>query len=566
MKNSILTTILLFIGSWVIAQSMQPLNVSITNDLVNSNEYIETKSVTCGSDTVRYPLAKASGLTALSINNSTSAKGVSQYYNAPQAITISGLEFYAYKIDLTGGASLDVTASVYLAGADSMPTGSPLATTTVPVDTTFLNGTLSDLHKTASFTPFTVAAPYVVVLENNSAYGVGMIFNDYNTADGAQEWLCSVDLFGTWTRSYNVNVGGSIFDADLLCHPVASYVLGASYIPTNECLTSGQTAVFINSSSPILWDRMYNQAAYLNLPETSFSWQYGDGSPLVNVVDGLHTYSGSPNVEYLVTLTDSLFGWTSTCVHDTIGIVGDSISVDFSNIQNGAVVDFTQLSYATSGISSYFWDFGDGNTSMQANPSYTYGADGTYTVCLTVVSNCGWADSVCHIYNVTTCLAPVADFSVTNNEPSFVFTNTSSTTGSTSYSWTMGDGSTYSTMDASHTYVTNGTYTVTLIVTDSCGVDSISQTITVSNVGIGDLNSIGLKFYPNPADYQFLVQADLAIDHVRLTTLAGQEVWSNTVNNKTVVIKTDKLADGQYLLSVESEDGSTERCVILVKH
>jgi len=53
-------------------------------------------------------------------------------------------------------------------------------------------------------------------------------------------------------------------------------------------------------------------------------------------------------------------------------------------------VSFTDLS--TGGPSSWLWDFGDGSTSSEQNPSHTYAAAGTYEVSLTV-SNSGGSDS-----------------------------------------------------------------------------------------------------------------------------------------------------------------------------
>ena len=49
----------------------------------------------------------------------------------------------------------------------------------------------------------------------------------------------------------------------------------------------------------------------------------------------------------------------------------------FCNIP--ATVDFTNTSFYAN---SYYWDFGDGNTSTVSNPSHTYTSFGTYTVSL----------------------------------------------------------------------------------------------------------------------------------------------------------------------------------------
>ena len=50
------------------------------------------------------------------------------------------------------------------------------------------------------------------------------------------------------------------------------------------------------------------------------------------------------------------------------------MDVDFFNTSNNA--------------NSYEWDFGDGNTSTDFNPTHTYANNGTYNVCLTAFSDC----------------------------------------------------------------------------------------------------------------------------------------------------------------------------------
>ena len=74
-------------------------------------------------------------------------------------------------------------------------------------------------------------------------------------------------------------------------------------------------------------------------------------------------------------------------------------SAGFYFSANALTVNFTDTSKVV-GPSTYFWDFGDGNTSSQQNPSHTYSASGNYTVCLIVNDYCG-ADTICQLVNVT---------------------------------------------------------------------------------------------------------------------------------------------------------------------
>ncbi len=57
---------------------------------------------------------------------------------------------------------------------------------------------------------------------------------------------------------------------------------------------------------------------------------------------------------------------------------------------NGLTITFVNASV---GADSYAWDFGDGNTSTEREPTHTYAAEGTYTVKLTVTNSAGSNES-----------------------------------------------------------------------------------------------------------------------------------------------------------------------------
>lgn len=338
MKKTLLS---LFVGSLAFASTaqnnqLQPVNKSFKFDKYERSVSSTAKgTVTCDNDTVDYTLAKATGLAGVNLNNATSVSAICQYFTAPQSIDVHGASFYAYKIDATGGTTIDVTVEVYLAGTDSMPTGSALATTTVTVDTTFGGGALSVLEKTANFSSAaTVTQPYVIVVTNNSPNGVGFVNNSYTAGDGAQEWLSSANLFGTWTRSYNLSLGGNPFDADALILPFVSYDLTVSFNVVG-CLpaTGGGTIDFTNSSSPILNDPMYSYAAFIGNTDTSYIYNFGDDTTLTYMENPSHLYAASGT--YTVTLGAGISGWRTFCGDQTTGTV--DICTGINDIDNSSV-------------------------------------------------------------------------------------------------------------------------------------------------------------------------------------------------------------------------------------
>ena len=62
----------------------------------------------------------------------------------------------------------------------------------------------------------------------------------------------------------------------------------------------------------------------------------------------------------------------------------------FNGLKSGEEIEFTNCS---TNSNSSFWDFGDGNTSTQKNPTHTYAFGGTYEVQLTVSNSGGASES-----------------------------------------------------------------------------------------------------------------------------------------------------------------------------
>lgn len=127
------------------------------------------------------------------------------------------------------------------------------------------------------------------------------------------------------------------------------------------------------------------------------------------------------------------------------------------------------------------WDFGDGDTSHQENPTHTYIEPGNYIVTLTVIDS-----STCNIlstYQRTIAVIAqsnslfTASFSGCDNK----LTIDNQSENGYEYLWDFGNGETTDAPNPSYKYDTAGTYTITLTVNPGSECESTSaQTVTIS--------------------------------------------------------------------------------------
>jgi gliding motility-associated-like protein len=232
---------------------------------------------------------------------------------------------------------------------------------------------------------------------------------------------------------------------------------------------------------------------------TTYFWDFGDGSN--STLDNpTHTYAtaGTYSVTLMATNGTNCKVTSSANVVTVTSSPVSSFTFTNDNQCAGTVLSFTNTSTGTTGASSYEWSFGDGVTSTQMNPTHSYGTGGTYNVTLTV-KNAGSCMNVSVPKVVTVKATPVATF--TFNSPSctstsVTFTNTSSTNGAAgTYAWDFGDGTNSSQENPVHVYGANGTYSVTLTITNVA--TGCSHTSAVSKITIGSLPPV-LSFTMSP--------------------------------------------------------------------
>ncbi len=139
----------------------------------------------------------------------------------------------------------------------------------------------------------------------------------------------------------------------------------------------------------------------------------------------------------------------------------------------------------------YIWDYGDGTNATINGPlgpsvTHFYPNVGGYAIKLIVRDNIGCVDSF-GAPNYITITRPTAIFSSTISNACvgspFQFFSSSTGTGIT-HKWDFGDGTTSTMPSPSHVYVTPGTYSIRLIVTDYAGCKDTMYKASAVNVTV----------------------------------------------------------------------------------
>ena len=168
---------------------------------------------------------------------------------------------------------------------------------------------------------------------------------------------------------------------------------------------------------------------------------------------------------------------------------------------------------------------------------------------------------------------PVAAFNWFASGSVVQFSNQS--VNGTSYNWNFGDGTTSTDQNPVHPYAAGGTYTVTLIVTNACGSDTITYVIDTNNIGINDPNANAsvLNVYPNPNHGQFTLNYTstgiIGDIQVNVMTIEGKLLMAEqfTVNaDKFVRNYSDiELAAGIYIVQFISQTGTEVKRITVDK-
>ena len=242
-------------------------------------------------------------------------------------------------------------------------------------------------------------------------------------------------------------------------------------LPTNQRLFSVVFVIFSFFSFSQTNAGSDETICHLESPYTLFGFSPAGGTWSGTDVSPSGVFTPSATGAYVLTYTQGGNSDTKTVT------VNQPVSSFVLNPSIGCAIPHTVFFTDQSTLpDTWFWDFGDANTSTVQNPVHNYTTSGSFVVTLTVTDTINGCSSV----STDTVEVDIASANF-NISPAFGcgpltvnFSDASTVSGSTvdSWSWDFGDGATSTQASPTHVYDTPGIYTPIMTITTPSGCTS----------------------------------------------------------------------------------------------
>jgi gliding motility-associated-like protein len=323
-------------------------------------------------------------------------------------------------------------------------------------------------------------------------------------------------------------------------------------------------ASFSSSSTYCIYDSIQftDKSNAQGLQLKSWDWDFGDGATS-SLQNPKHRYSttGKYTVQLIIT---NQYGCKDTIKH-WIEIYPQPVA-NFTHQPEACQedeVDFKDKSTIAGGkINAWLWNFGDGFTSADQNPSHRFKGFGNFQVQLVAFSEFGCTDTFTS--GILIHAKPVAFFdadpdSTTIVTPVITFTNKSSNYND--WHWDFGDQENSKDKDPVHEYLDTGSYTVTLFTENTNGcLDTFSLKIIIApdyrlwlpNAFTPNNNRVNEVFKPQGVFYNISRYEMLIFDRWGQIIYEGHnldEGWNGRFNNSGPLVP-----DGVYIYKITLRD------------
>jgi len=220
----------------------------------------------------------------------------------------------------------------------------------------------------------------------------------------------------------------------------------------------------------------FGNAAIGNI--ASWSWDFGDGTEGEGP-NPVHFYQTTGHFDVTLRVAGASGDDVKKLSVDVTDRPIPSFSFSLSPIPTGSPVRL--LDTSGRGPESWAWDFGDGTTSFEKDPTHVFDAPGFYLVSLAVTNSCGTTNTAA-LASVGSPPRPGA-----SHEPEFPcvgrevhFSDSTSPSSETTWSWDFGDdGLLEGGSHPIHVYSHAGTYLVTLDVSNPWGTTRTLESVHV---------------------------------------------------------------------------------------